>query len=365
MSVPRARRRASKAHRAIRDSVAVYDRTSFPLLLNCFYDILHLSSGRDKVCALLQNAAKFASEAVAQMDSEFYYICRGTEDSLSDGRKIFRLFKWIRETYKIRRGLDRAEVGIASGKSYFCTDAICGFLDSWGHTFSFFYFLLDNLLWGISVGIWRSKEIPQWQLITKVPKYWEGNRQNGALVHQLGGIRSIKWYKNLFSLLRTVVALLANVLLLNKSFGTKWKAVQHSAEYQEDPVAKDWSDQHENSRSARVQPLPPPPPVPRPSRSLAVRLKKLFTLKSVDDPLLFHILEVVGIVCNLRSLLAKLKLSAKMSHTTMGLLGMVAASIGMWRNWRKVVKKKCGAKTFEVRPTPDPTPELLAQAGLC
>ena len=76
------------AHRAIRSSVAVYDKTGFPLLFNFFYDILQLSSGRDKVCAFIQNGAKFASEALARTDSEFYYICRGTEDSLSDGRKV-------------------------------------------------------------------------------------------------------------------------------------------------------------------------------------------------------------------------------------------------------------------------------------
>jgi hypothetical protein len=41
--------------------VAVYDKTGFPLLFNFFYDILQLSSGRDKVCAFIQNGAKFAS----------------------------------------------------------------------------------------------------------------------------------------------------------------------------------------------------------------------------------------------------------------------------------------------------------------
>lgn len=30
----------------------------------------------------------------------------------------------------------------------------------------------------------------------------------------------------------------------------------------------------------------------------------------------------------------------------MGLLGMAAAAIGVWRNWRKVVQKKCGSKRF-------------------
>ena len=77
-----------RVQRAIRSSVAKYDQTGFPLVFNTIYDILQLSSGRDKVCAFIQNGAKFASDALAKSDSEFYYICRGMEDSLSDGRKV-------------------------------------------------------------------------------------------------------------------------------------------------------------------------------------------------------------------------------------------------------------------------------------
>ena len=298
--------------------------------------------------------------------------------------QIFRLFKWVRETYKIRRGLHRCEMGIAAGGTYFCTDAICGFLDSWGHAFSLIYFMLDNLLWGISVGMWRSKEVPKWQRESRVPKYWDGNRRNGLLVDKLGGITSIKYYKNLFSLLRTVVALVANVLLLRKALRTKWRAVElqmastnHTSESFSAPQPLQQQsrsppqqrssepDQQQASVSGRSpetdQVLSASPP-PQPSRSLLAKIKRTFTLKSVDDPLLFHIFEVVCIVCNLRMLLAKLKapMLAKLSHTTMGALGMVAATIGMWVNWRKVVKKKCGAKQFEVL---DKTPELIGSSG--
>ena len=133
-------------------------------------------------------------------------------------------------------------------------------------------------------------------------------------------------------------------------------------------------DQHQASVSGRSPPQSPETdqdlsalPPPQPTRSLFAKIKRIFSLESVDDPLLFHIFEVVCIVCNLRMLLAKLKapMLAKLSHTTMGALGMIAATIGMWVNWRKVVKKKCGAKQFEVLgKTPDPTPELIGSSGV-
>ena len=52
-------------------------------------------------------------------------------------------------------------------------------------------------------------------------------------------------------------------------------------------------------------------------------------------------------MCNLRTLLSKLGFSGwRASHRYMGALGMAAAAIGVWRNWRKVVQKKCGSKRF-------------------
>ena len=142
----------------MRTTVRAYDQLSASTV-NFFYDILHLSSGRDKVVALLQNLSKYASAAWCTLDSEWYWICRGTEENLSDSRKVFRFLKWLREVYKIRRGIFRAETGSQSG--LLSIDFACGVMDTLGHTCSFFYFLLDNLLWATSVGLFRTKEIPK------------------------------------------------------------------------------------------------------------------------------------------------------------------------------------------------------------
>ena len=97
-------------------------------------EVLQFSSGRDKFCALMQGYAKFASEAgllaavamkirrllgpkrclrsrtasvtgcTAASRSVFGGNSVLRQDSLSDGRKIFRLFKELREVYKAFQG---------------------------------------------------------------------------------------------------------------------------------------------------------------------------------------------------------------------------------------------------------------------
>lgn len=175
------------------------------------YDLLQFSSGRDKLCAFLQNFAKLASSALAKPDSERHWMWRGIEDSMSDGRKIFRFFKEFREVYKMRRGLHRMQLGIQEcGLISIATT--CGTLDVLAHMSSFVFYLFDNLIWAASVGIVRAKEVPRWQR-----DMWQGGRRNGAVIIFFGGVALIKRRKNIASFWRIVFAFWANVLLLKKA----------------------------------------------------------------------------------------------------------------------------------------------------
>ncbi len=278
-----------------------YDRFQAPIF-NFFYDILQLSSGRDKVVAFIQNFAKFSSDALCRADSEIHWICRGVEDNLSDSRKVFRFLKWLREVYKVRRGLHRADLGLKKS-GILSIDFTCGVMDVLGHTCSFLYFLLDNLLWATSVGVLQTKAVPafiqqlDWYDAT-VP------RRNGSVVRLLGGVTGIKRMKNYSSMFRLYFALTANVFLLYQAWRSRGRAVREDAEQQVTSTV---------ARSA------------------------------LDDPLLFHSLEVLGMLCNLRVLFSKLNVPGwRASHAKLGLLGMAAALQGVWRNWRKVVQKKVG-----------------------
>lgn len=285
-----------------------YDMYQAPVF-NFFYDILQLSSGRDKVVAFIQNFAKYSSDALCVEDSERYWICRGVEENLSDSRKVFRFLKWLREVYKVRRGLNRADQGLKQSGAM-SIDFTCGVMDVLGHTCSFFYFLLDNLLWATSVGVLRSKGVPE--AIQRLPWYNSNvPRRNGWVVASLGGVTNIKRLKNRSSLYRLFFALTANILLLHKAWRSR--ALARRDRLAGAPV--DAANEQQGS--------------------------------SLDNPLLFHSLEVLGMLCNGRVLLSKLGFSGwGATHAYMGALGMFAASQGVWRNWRKVVQKKCGSKFF-------------------
>mmetsp|Transcript_128876 Transcript_128876/g.358827 ORF Transcript_128876/g.358827 Transcript_128876/m.358827 type:complete len:360 (-) Transcript_128876:175-1254(-) len=269
---------------------ALYDRP-FGAMFNFIYDVLQFSSGRDKFCALMQGYAKFASAALSEADSERHWMYRGIEDSLSDGRKIFRLFKEFREVYKVRRGLNRFMEGL-SESGLTSSPAACGVLDMLGHSASLFYYLFDNILWAASVGIVRSKEVPRMQR-----KMWHGFRRNGPLLSALGGVASVKRKKNFASIWRLNFAILANVLLLRLAI----------------------------------------------SRGLSTGPFQRF--RGLDDARLFHTLELVSMFASYRILLSKLGF-LHISHRSSGLLAMLAAACGIWSNWRKVRRKNCGTKKF-------------------
>lgn len=253
---------------------------------NFIYDVLQFSSGRDKLCAFMQGYAKFASEALSNPDSERQAMYRGIEDSLSEGRKIFRLFKEFREAYKIRRGFHRMYEAFEGG-SFVNIGSVCGVLDMCAHTASLLYTFFDNVLWAASVGLIRSKEIPIWQR-----DMWTGFRKNGPFLERFGGTTGTKMKKNTASIYRLAFAIIANILLL-------YKALKESKNRFEGP----------------------------------------------DDARLFHIIELSGMFASVRVLRSKLG-HFKISHTQNGLLSMLAALCGIWSNWRKVRRKKCGSKAF-------------------
>lgn len=289
-SVPSAEKLGLRSWEAVQEGVVVvYDRP-FSAFFNFVYDVLQFSSGRDKLCALMQGYAKFASAALSRPDSERHWMYRGVEDSLSDGRKVFRLFKEFREVYKVRRGLHRMSEGVAEC-GFPSIAAVCGLLDTSGHIASFFYYLFDNILWAASVGLVRSKEVPRWQR-----KMWVGGRRNGTVILALGGVEMVKLRKNRASIFRLVCGFIANTLLLKQAVVSCW-----------------------SSRSGALQ--------------------------GPDDPRLFHTIELVGMAANFRILWSKLGYR-RASHEALGLLAMLASACGIWVNWRKVRRKNCGTKTF-------------------
>jgi hypothetical protein len=87
-------------HATLGVGVQAYDGL-FSRVFTFFYDVLHLSSGRDKLLALFQNACKL-QHARLPAGSEDALGLLGAHDSISSSRKAFRFLKWVREVYKVR-----------------------------------------------------------------------------------------------------------------------------------------------------------------------------------------------------------------------------------------------------------------------
>ena len=77
---------------------------------------------------------------------------------MSDGRKIFKFLKWIESAQKSRWAMERMSMSFWNDGPGFMT--IIHGLDTVAYSTSFFYYVLDNVLWCTKVGMLRSKIIP-------------------------------------------------------------------------------------------------------------------------------------------------------------------------------------------------------------
>ena len=68
--------------------------------------LLSRSSGRDKLAAFMQYGSMFyGHQPLLSVNSDAAAPWRKLEDAMSSGRKLFRLFKWVKEYEKARIAL--------------------------------------------------------------------------------------------------------------------------------------------------------------------------------------------------------------------------------------------------------------------
>lgn len=226
-------------------------------------DILKTCKGRDKLCAFLQNLAKYHSVSSFKVGTEEWQIWRNVENSMSDGRKIFKLFKFIPEATKCKNARTRA----TKEERYF---ALRSNTEAVARAVSCVYFGLDNVMWAASVGIFASKD--QRHAIGSVDD--TTGRKDGAVIGSLGGLRGVADKKNTASLYRLLLALLSEGIWLVHVLSSATK--------------------------------------PKDTDSLGV---------------LAHVFEVITLTSNLRMVMKRLyKGSWELSPASMGILGMVAAA---------------------------------------
>eukprot|EP00656_Telonema_subtile_P012383 TRINITY_DN16229_c0_g1_i1.p1 TRINITY_DN16229_c0_g1~~TRINITY_DN16229_c0_g1_i1.p1 ORF type:complete len:255 (+),score=49.64 TRINITY_DN16229_c0_g1_i1:29-793(+) len=110
--------------------------------------VLKTCKGRDKLCSLLQNFAKWNSLVAHTEGTEGWQAWRNVENSMSDGRKIFRFIKYIPESVKSYHAFKRA-----ARSSPASPHAIQDFTEGCARGLSCLYMWYDNLLWAQAVGM--------------------------------------------------------------------------------------------------------------------------------------------------------------------------------------------------------------------
>ena len=209
---------------------------------------------------------------------------------MRDGRKIFKFLKWIESAQKSRWAMERMSMSFWNDGPGFMT--IIHGLDTVAYSTSFFYYVLDNILWCTKVGMLRSKIIPDNQ-----KKYWQGWRLNGKVVQSMGGITGIKRNRNYCSFYRSIIALASEIVYLTGMYMIEREEKQRARS-----KTRKWVSKR--------------------------RTKTTTKLDRLDYTA--HFMAIVRILCNLRILLNRLKMW-KCSDRYEGIYAMVAASMGVWK----------------------------------
>lgn len=185
-------------------------------------NLMSSSKGRDKFCALIQTTANFyihcikysnIDETKAAYNSETlidYQIGEKIKESMSKGRKIFKFLKFLQEIKGIQKNMKKKK------------RILYKLLIISINIMNFFYYILDNILWGISVGI-LSNVI---------------NKQNEKIY---------KDYKNQFSYMKFVLKIVKNItnLILRQR---KENEIKNGMQYVDDNIITVFDDSYDLCR---------------------------------------------------------------------------------------------------------------------
>lgn len=122
--------------------------------------ILKLSHGRDKILGLIQNVADLYKQCMLEYlnfytNREWPLALRNAhaiQTSMKTGRKFFRLLRWLEEMGRVEDKLQKS-----------LTTAVL--LKLVRHIAGVFYYLLDNIIWTVQIGIVKEfKDHSNWRL---------------------------------------------------------------------------------------------------------------------------------------------------------------------------------------------------------
>lgn len=281
--------------------------------------ILHSrSSGVDKMASFFQYGSMFYGDVILRLtkayslkslflskiapfkesESRWWVLL---EDSMSSGRKVLRLFKWMKE-------VERAKLSLNAKKSV--KTLSLRLLTFIAHLFAACYYFFDNLIWATQIGLLNSTRHRERQLLrlfkndAQFEQYKEYQlvykdflKAKGSANKRIEGWKNIR---NFSSLYRLLFAVFLNLITI---FNAKAEVRRLESKYE---------DEVNNDRIEKIR-------------------------QQTEE----KYLETVAVSCNLLMTLSRLKFRyfKELPLYSIGLMGMVAGAIGIRNNWPKQTKR--------------------------
>lgn len=345
--------------------------------------LLGRSSGRDKAASVIQYAAMFWGSQplnLSGIEDSDEAPWKKLEESMSSGRKVFRLGKWIKE-------YERARVALTAPDSYLGVHPtkyhalVTRFLAVLMNTFSFWYYVFDNMIWAAQANLInrypREKEIRK-MLFEAYPKlsydhYVQLQAKHIKALHQRAKAdkRVQRWkdFKNYASLGRLAFAIVhcimqvrslrkedqrlqdryrdrinrAEALLSPESVGRRDSFEDEGSTSSEDTASISSSGASLTRRNSdRFDSVGSASERPYLGRNPDELRSELSTRRAeVDDAVAEQNNELIAALCNLGILLNRLKFPFFRMFPLwfIGILGVVSGSLGCLKNWPKFVPK--------------------------
>ncbi|GBG24644.1 Peroxisomal membrane protein 11-like [Hondaea fermentalgiana] len=336
--------------------------------------LLGRSSGRDKAASVIQYAAMFWGSQpfvnLTKIEDSDEAPWKKLEESMSNGRKVFRLGKWIKEYEKARVALTAPDsyLGVHPNKY---SALVTRFLAVLMNSFSFWYYVFDNMIWAAQSNLInrypRQEELRR-SLLEAYPKlsyerYIElQNEHIKSLDQREQADQRVKRWKDLknWSSLGRLIFAIVHCYIQIKSLRTedarlrdryadriRRAEIQLSDALDEASTSSDesastsgsarqlvrrYSDRSDSITSERGVPLRTP---------ADLRAELSTRRKEVKDAVIEQQQELFGALCNLGILLNRLKFRFFRAFPlwVIGALGMTSGILGCLKNWPKFVPK--------------------------
>jgi len=334
---------------------------SFAILIARISVLLGRSSGRDKAAAVVQYCALFWG---SQPFTDFMGIKDGPEapwkkleDSMSSGRKVFRLGKWLKEYEKGRVALTAPDsyLGVIPNGT---RALLTRFLAVSMNFFSFWYYMFDNWVWAANSNLINrnpDEKVLRKQLLDAYPtmSYEKYRLMHAEYADALqrrteNDARVERWkdWKNWSSLGRLAFALIHCMIQIKSLYDERDRLILRYKERMDRALCKSSPEERNAEREQ------PPLPLSRkhvdrydslgsasekwsdasPSKLREERDKRINeVMEAVED----QKREVLAVACNLGILLNRLNFRyfVLLPKWVIGILGVVSGICGCLKNW--------------------------------